>query len=980
MGLFSSKTVTYVSSSTSPMFDRNKRVDNFQAAMIDHTSTLSMEQSEYLRSHYNSSRLRNFRGLQNWAERSGFYSALGRITTVFYGDAKFDLTQIAEALKPLITLPENLESYGVYNANLAFFSEDFWIKHLATQQGKANLFYNPVSSDYTISYPSEDTIKATFKNGKVVQGKLPSYTNSTRFLEISYSIIKKKIEETPGATPEDPPVTVVSYDYDYCFYSYQEGTGSTELDNIIKNNGIHGTQSFYPVIPLRTNTWWITDGRAKHINAALKQLELYDIKKGADSAFAELRSNCESGMKEGNIGDIDYITLLLGVTINSRNRADQRYLFEFFFNCYTNYALSIGHTPQSMIGGKPIYTGRGNLGFFFKTLVNAITGGQDDNYYTKFQLYNPTSNFNYTYGWLASDYFEANGKFKPDAKVGDYGTLAGQYVYTYRHQVPARDDEGNIIVKGDSESGYEVVMEWETVTSTYNLTFFCHQTSVNRWKTVAFADLKLVNLVYAGKHINTDAYQAVKDSDSVRTLDHDFSGDYDGAYETWKILNFTYVENPGNSDSAFVVPLEQNTLHDVGIKNALDISYGCYFLVFNCWVQKKKKWYQNGFFGMVIGFIGMVVFPIPILASIFTTIFIVSSVVTALQMTTKLLSLIVGDRWATKLVSWAIQIVKTVLNVIASIAFKIPVIGWLIWGICMTAIFVITAAEVIWQGGTWQDALKQGLITSAISGAATAIGGSIGGSESLATVGGEPIPIATIGSETIEMSFGQAVASSFASSFTESALSNLFAGKSFGDSLLSGFKSGAISAAKTALTFGLAKFGFTKIEAVDYTKFANFGVGDWLSFGGDLFMKNLVNPNTFSNLMQMGLEERMFHKMANLENDYQEFNNKAQAANKVLNQLAEAISGTITAETVCRMQACLGRTLTAFPDTVQSMDPEATLSLATLAGSDTCKAVLGNIDCWCDSQITMDGYSPSDLHYSTFSNTMTWDASLRTGT
>ena len=1020
MGLFSSKTITSVSSTTFPMFDPTKRVDNFEAAMIDHTSTLKVEQSEYLRTHYNTSKLKNFWNLQNWAERSGFYNALGRITTTFYGDAKLDNEAIGEALRPYLNIPSNVEDYGVYDSSLGFFSEDFFIKHLATQQGKASWFYDKTSADYTISYPTSGYIRATLKNGNYVEGKLPTFTGSTRFLEISYNIITKTVVEQPAEPekpsepdvqpeqPTNPPVKVTTYEYIYGSYLYQENTGIPKLDAIIANNGIRGEQSFYPVIPLRTNTSWIRDWREKYINEALIQLQLYDAKKNRNKALEILRDGCEKGMKEGNINDIDYITLILGVSINSRDPSDQKYLFEFFFNCYTNYAISIGEQPQSFIGGKPLYGGNGSFNGLFSRLIAALRGGQDDKYYSQFHLYNPTSNFNFTYGWIASDYYAANGKFKPDAKVGDYGTLAGQYTYTYRHQVPATDDEGNVIIRGDSESGYEVVMEWETVTTTYNLTFFCYQFSPSRWKAIVFADLKLVNLVYAGKSINTDAFNAVKDSNSTATLSHDFSGDYDGAYQTWTLLNFTYVEHPGEDPSSFIVPLEKNTLYECGVKAALDISYGCYFLVFNCWVQKKKKWYENMWLVVLVCNISMAICPLPLtIVPILATINAIALTVIALQMTTKILSIIFGERMAVQIVKIVLQVVKAVINIIASIAIKIPGIGWIIWGIAVAAMFVVSAAEVLWLGGTWGQALKAGAISalttavssvaaSAISGAtsagSSAIGSAASSGASAATSVGASTATSTGTSAGIsgflgqsvtvmgtQMTAGSFIAMSAAQGFVSSSVGSLLNGESLGKSLKSGITAGAMQGAMAALTVGANNLGLSDSLKGDTLDFSRMTASNLVDIGTNAFMGQLVNINTFGNLLQMGMAERQYHKMANLENDYQEFNNKAASAIKVLNQLAESISGTVTMESVNRLQACLGRTLSAFPDTNQSMSPEAFLSVAVMSGSDSCKIVLGCIDTWCDAQLTMDGYSPSDLHYSTFSNTLAWDSGLSTG-
>lgn len=969
MGWFSSKTETHVSSSTSPMFDMKKRVDNFQAALIDHTSSLSMEQSEYLRAHYNASRLKNFWGLLNWAEKSEFNKHLGKITSDFYGDAKFDNTVVTEALRPLITIP-SFSDFQVYQTSLAFFSEDFCIRHIASLQGKAHYFYTEVAVDYTIDYPTEGEIRAVFKDGREIIGKLPEYGIDTRFLEIKYSVTVK--EETAEG--------ISTYLYDYGFYQYKEGSGSKVLDDLIKNNGVQASKTFYPVIPLRNWTAWHSGEKAKHINDALVHLQLYDPKEKKENAYSSLIKNCEEGMKSGSIRDIDHITLILGVTLNTRNQADLRYLFEFFFNCYTNYAIATGQIPQSFIGGKPLYGNRGNLNELHKKTIEAIQKGREDSYYSQFSLHNGNSNFNYRYGWLASDYYEANGTFKPDAKVGEYGVLAGEYNYTYQYQEWYRT--------GNEEEGYKWKVRWKTVSADYNLTCFCYQSSKSRWKCVAFVDLVQVNHVYAGKGITTDAFYAVRDSGATQTISHDFSGDYDGKYESWKILHFKYVENTGEDPSAFIVPLEQNTLYECGQKVALDISYGCYFLVFNCWIQVKKKWYQNGFFGAIISFVGIVlsyIFPYfaPLILLV-TGVFIVNTVLTLLQ---KVLSLVFGDRWATRIVDFALQIIKGIVSFIGSIAFKIPVIGWLVWGVCVAIQFNLTAGEILWKGGTLKQALVGGAKAAVISAISTAVAGQIlgpasGGNSlnSSLTFEAAKEQIVSAGSA---MTVGQLIAMSTSQSFIEGSLGSLFDGKSLGSSLKTGFKAGAISGAVAYLNVLANKFGLSnslKGSTLDFSEFQSFGLMDWAKFAGNMFMNNLVNINTFANLMQMTLEEREFHKMANLENDFQEFNNKMAAANKVLNQLAESVSGTTTAESVCRMQACLGKALTQYPDTVHSMSTDTVLALGVLSGSDMCKTVLGNIDCWCDSQLTMDGYQPSDLHYSTFSNTLTWDANLRTGT
>lgn len=287
-----SKTVYYVSSSTSPIFNPSARISNFEAAMLDYTANATIDLSEYIKSFYNVSRLRNIRNVLKYAETSGYSNALGRINATFYGDASFDNVAVANAIRS--KFPCSLgETFGVYKTTMGFFNEDFYIKYLASQQGKAHLVYQDSDANYTLSYDG-NTIIAKFNNGATVSGTLPTISGSSRFLEISYVKTRAKqiqvknpnytppiVEEptkpevTPTAEtepdteipdtgeetptePEVPPepefITITVYEYDYGFYYYQEDTGNSSLDSLIKNNGMKAENTFYPVIPLRTNT------------------------------------------------------------------------------------------------------------------------------------------------------------------------------------------------------------------------------------------------------------------------------------------------------------------------------------------------------------------------------------------------------------------------------------------------------------------------------------------------------------------------------------------------------------------------------------------------------------------------------------------------------------------------------------------------------------------------------------------------------
>ena len=155
-----------------------------------------------------------------------------------------------------------------------------------------------------------------------------------------------------------------------------------------------------------------------------------------------------------------------------------------------------------------------------------MLSGYNDEYYREFVINCTSSNLNLTYKWGDSEYFEANGKFKPEAKVGDYGILTGSFTHHYTTSEPVRDSEGNLVYGGSQEDGtwhikYEKVDHYRD----YTLCLFCHQYSETRWRFILFVDLYLANHVYHGKYVNSYAHSSNIDAAEIGSITHDFTAD-----------------------------------------------------------------------------------------------------------------------------------------------------------------------------------------------------------------------------------------------------------------------------------------------------------------------------------------------------------------------------------------------------------------------------------------------------------------------
>lgn len=946
-----SKTKYSVASSTSPLFDLDNRINQFEAAMLDYTSNSVIEYSEYMKSYYNTSRLSGYKQFINWWRKQGNESVFGKVTSTFYGDADIDNTLVAQAIEHLLPLTEN-DTFSVFNTTLNFFSEDFFIRHLATQQGKGDWFTTDSDSDYEIDYPNDDNyIVATFKDGRTISGYVPDNLVNTRFLEISYSILTRK-EETTVIPPkydeegniveEGSTVTTVTFQYNYGYYQYRENSGIPTLDTIIKNNGISEEYTFFPPIPLRTDTAWFTGDKADRIESALTFLEMYDSEtKG--NIYPTIQKGCTEGLQDGSINDIDYITMLFGVSINSIHPADCRYLYEFFFNLYANQALKEGVSSSVIYSPKDLTAGNGSLASFF----NKMTGDNGHTFpeYKSININCVASNLNLSIKWVGSDYFEANGQFKPGAKRGDYGVLCGRFTHKYSLREPARDNEGNLITSCD-EDGCEIVYETNEYSITYDLLLLCHQYSNTRWHFVCIVDPYLVNLVYAGKTVETDSWSAFEECTTLGQVTHDFRQDFPSAPGEYHVMTLNYIVTRGNATSAFVIPLEWNTFMECGIVNQTELTYGCVYLVFNSWVKYKTGGFFSGFFGALLGVITIVIgavvtvfcpyIGVPIMG-LGVGMLIVSAIQIILPVLVKILSTIFGEKFGNLFYSIANLFLKIVIAIIAIVAS--PYTGgtslMLFWGAigASTAMGVNSALQ---EGASIGDALLQGVI----SGASTYVTAWAAPALGNIAASGLGAGINTFGSSMLE-------------------------GESFGESLLQGITTGIITSAVSYAFREVSNyFGWTSqiSSASSQAKPTSITdiIWDAIEKAGDKLIKN---PAMYVELMKVSQQEAFAHKLNNLENDYQEFNNSLKVAYDSLYNVGSCITSTVTAEYVCKLQANIGKLLTQFPDAMSSLSSEEILTFSTATGMDFTYAILSSPNTFVENKLTMNGYTPEILYY-----------------
>lgn len=108
--------------------------------------------------------------------------------------------------------------------------------------------------------------------------------------------------------------------------------------------------------------------------------------------------------------------------------------------------------------------------------------------------------------------------------------------------------------------------------------FARRQLTVDTYEELEIAGLVYDNFVYKGKSVTVTAYDAFNDED----------------------------------EEGFIVPLNQQVLRGMSLRDTTDLAYQCCHMVLNCYKVVKQKWYQRGVFKvilMIVAVVLMVFFP-----------------------------------------------------------------------------------------------------------------------------------------------------------------------------------------------------------------------------------------------------------------------------------------------------------------------------------------------------------------------------------
>jgi hypothetical protein len=382
---------------------------------------------------------------------------------------------------------------------------------------------------------------------------VPVTTSSTSSVVISGGVTKTTTVTTVTDTLvfdrsyriDTQDVTITSFIGPKMFI-YRVGSGYPELDAAITKTT--STDQYYPFIPARLDNTFVD---AEHFPDAYAH-----VKRAYNKATGQKYNKfIEKIADNEHLSDIDYTYVVFGVSANVKEQACRKYLY-----------------------------------LYFKNLMDG-------------QLYNSTDFEDWVSSNSSFQAVQLNWQSWKDAQSNPlspkYGTPE-----PYRGRgasVPTNEVRISADGTGTENLNYDIRISWQTITeefgtgvidsthkkgelwfttavgNTYTLGRMAqtllvddvtlnYQVTANTWKKLHIRGMVHRNYIYVGKFVEIGLSSAINDTD----------------------------------ESGFILPLHSPTYHALPLVAATQMATACCFVVFNCYVTKKLKWYQTLAFQIIV--------------------------------------------------------------------------------------------------------------------------------------------------------------------------------------------------------------------------------------------------------------------------------------------------------------------------------------------------------------------------------------------
>ena len=356
----------------------------------------------------------------------------------------------------------------------------------------------------------------------------------------------------------------------YQYYRYEENTGNTTLDAMFVVPDT--TTAFLPYIPIRINNEFLRD-----INPTIyAQTKRAYFRAMAGASLNKLLDKIEDN---DQLGDLDFIYAVYGTSLNSPENTAREYMYRFFtemlasnpdvlddyntwkdqwaladasMDAYAEWLEEKNMSADGYAGPPPTIIPYPNI-----PVLEIDTRSTTE--WMNFHL-------NIAFNGAVVD---VGAGVMPGKKKGDYWlengpteTFEKKYSRIISTSGGGNSNSGG--ASGGSGSGDHVQTDVEEI-KVESLYIYWQESDTN-WRRITLHGLVHTNYVYDNKTVVIKGSEAMADPE----------------------------------ESGFIIPLHEATFRSMSLVDQTQLATASCYLMFNCYVVKKTKWYQSGFFKLLL--------------------------------------------------------------------------------------------------------------------------------------------------------------------------------------------------------------------------------------------------------------------------------------------------------------------------------------------------------------------------------------------
>lgn len=537
MGLFSSSTKTYVDSSVWNMageYDtRFKVLPNIVAGAI--FGKQEWDLGNRIKMGLMNSSAVSQRRFFRWAKTN---YALGMPAAQVSVEVRVRADAISAELESILALGED----QILQVNVAVIDQaddDYWAEEYVAENRPAALdgtwipYFDPITNTFKIVFGEND--EETFPAPADFLWGIQD--SARRLLYVNYQILLR-----------DPESRIVSVSEAQMF-TYRIGSGNAVFDALDTSAGSTMSE-FYPAIPIRINNKSVTENtHFENIAKGYKKL----------SGGGDIGQILEMIEEHESVGDMDYVYVVFGVSLNTEDQSGRSYIYRFFKELLNQQQVSETANEVSAFA-----------------LQNEIAS----NSFMEWAVGNSI----YTHPLFGSPAPPGGGSFQPSLneikiKMPSFGNFNMSMRWREISETQHLGNAGIIETDGEAlkRGQYAVFTRESNVHTLVGSTLFnqveqandfviVKQISETRYSKLTVAGMSHSNYVYGGKSVRIVPQNALASED----------------------------------ESGFLIPLHQPTMNSLSLSKRAQLSSCNTYMVINSYQNVTTKWYQKGFFKIVL--------------------------------------------------------------------------------------------------------------------------------------------------------------------------------------------------------------------------------------------------------------------------------------------------------------------------------------------------------------------------------------------